>query len=785
MKKYPIIYIALFILLGITLNTYFKMDTVLVVIVSFFAVYLFFMKNTNLNIIGIAIFLLVISIINFKICIDKIDYNKDNKVYTVTADVKDINKKNEKFTVFLTNVELDKKISEDMVLYLNDKSIDLKIGDKISFEDKIYVPRGNQNPGELNYFNYLLSKKTYYYSYSDNIKVDGLSEDVLLKSRRTFYDFVENSLIDFDKDIKHTIFSVITGNSIMEENQTDIYRNLGILHILSISGFHIVLLKIFIDLILSIFNINKKIKLTISIFLIFIYCLLIGFPNSAIRAFIFIVVDFIAFILKKPKMPIKTLSFACIIILMMLPMSIYDLGFQFSFLATLSIITIYPIIKNKNKKDSSIINIFYLTLSINLLICPLQLFYFGELPLGTFVGNIFVIPLLTIIITLGFLYLIVSNIYIFNFIVLNIIGFLFFIEDNILIGLNSIFSKLTIDNKINFSDLILLYIIIAISIFFIKNIILLKNNINILNNMFFKLVPSYLVFCILYLGITNPITFNMINIGQGDSFLLSTENHNILFDTGGKIFGESNSDRILNLLKYKKVKKLDSIFISHFDEDHSGNLKDILNYYKNAKVYGANEGKSILEEKYKIDSNYKELNKNDIFTYDNAKIKVIGMGNGLNNKNEDSVILKLFVENSSILLTGDIEKNKELSILNKDIKSDIIKVPHHGSKTSSNIKFIEKVNPKLALISVGLNNKYNHPSDEVVNLYKDMNIILKRTDFDGFVTINFNKNNFNIYDNSNYLRSFIDNPRVVLTFIYSILIICFIKIYLRNERKIY
>ena len=272
----------------------------------------------------------------------------------------------------------------------------------------------------------------------------------------------------------------------------------------------------------------------------------------------------------------------------------------------------------------------------------------------------------------------------------------------------------------------------------------------------------------------------MINIGQGDSFILQNKNHVVLFDTGGS-FKNDNSDRLIKYLKYNNINKIDGIILSHFDEDHSANLLGILDENNNTKVYGRIGGKDLLMKKYDISRlNYFELKEGDSISFDNIKIDVLYSQIDNLNENNNSMVLKLKIGEKSILLTGDIEEEVEIALLSYNISSDIIKIPHHGSKTSSNLDFIEKVNPKHGLLSVGENNIYNLPNEDIMKRYENYNVSIKRTDIDGFTTIIFYNNEYKIFTYSELFFSEMINTTNILYLIYFSYIIIVLKIYIER-----
>ena len=256
----------------------------------------------------------------------------------------------------------------------------------------------------------------------------------------------------------------------------------------------------------------------------------------------------------------------------------------------------------------------------------------------------------------------------------------------------------------------------------------------------------------------SDLTIYFIDVGQGDSTLIVTPNHKtILIDGGGTEF-ESDFDigkqTLLPEILGQGITKIDYLLISHFDSDHVGGLLTVL---ESLKVKNA-----IISRQIKESENYKKFLKivkdkkinvmivkkdDEICIEKNLKIDVLWpqreqiTDNVLNN---NSIVAKVIYNNFSILFTRDIEKVAEENIIREykdtnSLTSNIIKIAHHGSKTSSTEGFLNLVNPKIALIGVGRDNKFGHPNEETIQRLKNMKVKIYRTDEMGEITIKINK----------------------------------------------
>lgn len=239
---------------------------------------------------------------------------------------------------------------------------------------------------------------------------------------------------------------------------------------------------------------------------------------------------------------------------------------------------------------------------------------------------------------------------------------------------------------------------------------------------------------------------SFIDVGQADSVLIRNGNYNMLIDAGNNEDGE----KLVNYFKSLGIEEFTYVFATHPHEDHIGGMDDIINNFKIDNYYMSNKLSTtktftdVLDALDGCNLKYTVPNKGDTLKLGDANIKVIYPGDDKSNINDSSIVLKITYGKNSFLLTGDATSNVERKIYNEDIKSDVLKVAHHGSSYSSTDVFLDRVKPYYAVISVGKNNIYNHPSNKTLEKLNKRNIKVYRTDLDGTIVFTSDGENLSV-----------------------------------------
>ncbi|MBQ9019104.1 MAG: MBL fold metallo-hydrolase [Bacilli bacterium] len=236
-------------------------------------------------------------------------------------------------------------------------------------------------------------------------------------------------------------------------------------------------------------------------------------------------------------------------------------------------------------------------------------------------------------------------------------------------------------------------------------------------------------------NIEENLKIYFIDVGQADSTLIYNNGEYSLIDAGNN----KDGNKLIKYFKSLGINKFKYVITTHVHEDHIGGMDNIIRefdieHFLMPDTYTDNMTYTeVLKELKKKNIIIETPNINDTFTMEEINFKVLSIGNDLENLNDSSIVLKANYKNTNYLFTGDATKEVEKKIMNQDIQSDLIKVSHHGSYDATGLDFLEKVNPKYAIISVEKDNDYHFPHDIVLNNLNKLNIKIYRTDLDGTI----------------------------------------------------
>ncbi|GAA62005.1 competence protein ComEC [Pseudoalteromonas sp. BSi20652] len=527
-------------------------------------------------------------------------------------------------------------------------------------------------------------------------------------------------------------YALLTGDkSLMSFDNKQLMQSLGLSHLLAISGLHIGL--IFGFGYISTRFLFKRVSyvgeqtsnLSIIYSLVgfvtaFIYVYLSDFLVSATRALVMLGCYLLLYFLAKQPLRWRSILFALVVVLIINPFNVLNPGLYFSFLAVAIIFLVVnyiPVLNTLFVNKIFVLIIIQLALFIGLM--PLSLYFFNGISLAGLLLNLIAIPLLSFIV-MPMLILITLASSVFDMSVLiwildNILGYLF----NLLVLIPEYLSWISAE-KIDSSLVIFLYI--TVLIFYL------------LPYRWIAFIPLSTLF-INYLLTEKPQwQLHVFDVGHGLMILVEKDKYALIYDFGPSYFNRFSRTRSI-LLPYIKANNLivKTAILSHDDNDHAGGLQHFID---------AGFGEALLQFHPKNTHNVCE-----VIDIDFAGLKVESFSTkGFGNENDDSCVVRVSDNTHSVLLTGDISKAREASLLadNKSLKSTVMLSPHHGSDTSSSVNFINNVAPQVVIHSSAYKGQWEFPKPLVVERYNQINAQQFTTGVEGQISIKFYANNLAI-----------------------------------------
>ncbi|HEA46952.1 MAG TPA: DNA internalization-related competence protein ComEC/Rec2 [bacterium] len=628
--------------------------------------------------------------------------------------------------------------------------------DRVRIKGELISPSGARNPGGFSYQNYLATQKI---SALVNLVINEQIEKVGEARVNTFFKitfYLRKRLIEtIDRTLPSLEGSVLKGILLGRREELppslcQAFVTTGVAHLLAVSGLHVGLIVIFFHYgLFRLLRLPNKGSALLTLLIIIFYSFMTGCRPPVVRATIMFGLFLLASCLGRKREVYTTLALAALVILLINPLTLFNVGFQLSFAAVLSILYLYPRLWPRLKFLTSYpAGLMSVSLAAWIGVAPLVAYYFNYFTPVAILANLFVVPLVTIVVILGFLATIFSfflplaqlfsnaNELFLTLLIKTVDFFAYFPGAGIRVVTPSLSSigvyYLSIVGLINFKRLLLVRKIIPVGALCLIVIFIWGN---ILTSQDKSLKVTFL------------------DVGQGDAaFIQFPDRKSMLIDGGDGRF-----DTLPAYLWDEGIRKIDYLVLTHPHADHVTGLTNVLSFFKVGEVWDSGQEFTspeyeaflrIIDDKkisYKIVRAGEKLSiasgvEIDILHPQERFLK----GDG-SEPNNNSIVMRLFYKRVSFLFTGDIEKETEELLVKKygsRLKSTILKVPHQGSRTSSTLKFLEKVSPECAIISASAHNWFGHPHSEILKRYQKLKIKVYQTDEHGAIIVTTDGENY-------------------------------------------
>ncbi len=776
MSNYPAIMFSVLFICGIILNRFISADIVYLYVLFVLAVICFFLlikyNYRLLNVLSTVTFVVLIIGIGFFMAESKYSdiqmlnqniYKQKN--ISIYGKVEKINLRREyeiSFELLADSIKMPDEVLRGKYKFL------CKVRDETEILDSLYQMifpgfyvevkgtytkgREKRNPGEYDYNLYLNSKNisglvtTYT---ADGFKIISEDKNPVTASTFSIRKSIDRQFFSFHD---HSTAGLLRGllladrSEISYQTKTE-FINSGVIHVLAVSGLHVGFIALIFFILFGRFNFYIRSAAT-AVGLLF-FMIITGMPPSVFRATIMALVIIIAFVTNRSTHIFNSLAIAAVIILLVDPDEIYNPGFQLSFSAVAAIGGLYPYFERRISKlritNSLLKNILLfvaLSFSAQIGTLPFTLLYFGKLSIVALLVNIVVIPSIGFIVGIGILTLILSYL-------LPTVAAYFALTNDLLVSL--LFGVVRYTGNLEFSflwvrqfsviDSVIFYLILFFFCFYFLR--------------FRSVMAKALLLCMCIISFLlfssfdnkeffhkNKLNIFAVDVGQGDAILIVFPNGvTALIDAGNATPFIDNGERvILPLLNHLNIRKIDYGFISNLDADHYGGFISLV-YHDRIEQMVKPRFDSTLAKDMRLEKYLKQMGikisyyENGFYDVGNVRIYTLYDEDddvyAAFSTNDKSGVLRIQYGNKSFLFTGDIERKAEIYYsqrYNHFLKTNLLKVAHHGSKTSTIPDFVGYARPEISLISAGIQNKFGHPAEVVLDRLKEIKSSVYRTD---------------------------------------------------------
>ena len=636
----------------------------------------------------------------------------------------------------------------------------LKLYNSMSLTGRLSIPFKAGNPSQFDYGNYLRNHNTYAVFYADGVTMLDKPLTPKAKFLQGINDYREKVMQIHSKYLPSPNLEILGGIVFGDDAVSppkDIkqsFVNSGLLHILAASGMNVAFIYSFFYFLMSLLRIPFKVRVSFGMVMVVVYSLMTGLGASVIRATCMLLFVLAGKLIDRDAHSISLLSFVALLMLLYNPLWINDVGFQLSFVVTFGLLLMMPFFaRSANKIIDFMVSTVTVPVIAQLWVIPIQIFYFNNISIYSVFANIMSVPILMILSFGGFVSSLLSAIKPISDFICRVFDFVLNPLITLLVNISDFWGKLP-NSAIQTTHPSVFQIIIYYGILLCFVGFLYKE----IREKYLKKLLSGIFILIFILAITfipqnnRNLEITVFDVGNADCFLIKTPcSEYLMIDTGKSGYNGGKSQAEIIVLKYFKdigIKKLDSIIITHFDNDHCGGAVDLLNALKVNKLY-VND---LSHDSHAATDIYNTARKSDVklilaennqTVYNKDGLKLTNyITTGNKNDNDNSIITLLSYKDFSMLFTGDAGVNS-ISKIQKYLPQNItvLKASHHGAVGGVNKEIVRYLNPVYTVVSTG-ENKFGHPSMYTLEMLNSSEIL--RTDFNNSIRFVINQNGLKV-----------------------------------------
>lgn len=622
---------------------------------------------------------------------------------------------------------INQQLQNKRIIWETDQKDQLpQIGDWVKLDGTFRLFSVARNPGQFDSYSYYATKKVVgkiaNATLLASVEGKGLQENIF--SCKQWVSARMQEL--YPTEEASILMKMLLGDgSLLEKETKQLYKEGGIMHILAISGLHISLLGMGIYHFLRKLSIPATVSGIVGILFLLFYGAMTGWSLSACRAIGMYIVRLLGEMQRENYDMLTAMGILAVILVVLNPGNLYQSGFWLSFGAVMGMGVVSPVLaikwKAKGRRNHNrilwyrIIEMFCSGWSLALFTIPIQLYFFYEYPVWSIFANLLVLPILSLLVCstlLSVLFPFLKVCVWLSCLILKWYKIICIVEGNMpfhrwLTGFPGV------------GKLLLYYGILAVVLWLLY---LYRKKMGNQKKLAALVFLSAILVVIFSYPTNRSFSLQMLDVGQGDCILVRTgKGQNYLFDGGSSTYKTVGESIIIPYLNYYGIQRLDGIFVSHGDSDHTSGILELLQDSSEVKIncvyvpdlMDQTEFESIFQAAEQRGIPVVSVSRGDQWTWKDVSLECLYPQKGCRRTdNEASACFLWQVKGRTILLTGDLEGEGETELMEEQAIKDginILKVAHHGSEYSTSQEFLRVLHPQLALISVGQNNSYGHP----------------------------------------------------------------------------
>lgn len=632
-------------------------------------------------------------------------------------------------------------------------------GSVITFLAAVTAPTSYQNPGVFDYARYLRRQNIWGKAFVPRCGQVAIEKAAPPGWRDRLQERIKAGLARVPTKNGPTLQALLLGTRTLDAKTQALVRRAGIAHLFAISGTHFGMMSLIIYLFISVLTAivpslylkvpRQKMAAGVTLVFTLFYMFLVAHQPSVLRAGTMIALYLSAILLNRQRSILYVILFSASVILFFKPMEIFSVSFQLSYLSVLILAIVYrplkafflkhPRLARLPKPVFYLLQLVALSWILNLLLSPLLLLVFGEVPLSGFFNNLWAVPYFQFVVIPFGLVSLLSALTFPTWVVIALWDSSIGLFYSVLTGLDAWPWPALKGFSPHGLPVLLFYLTVLLGFLVRKR---------------FVFVGGFVLVAVLLCGIyyQNHLSYDLritqLDVGQGDATLVQTRKKNILIDTGGHRFFDVGERVVLPYLRHIWVRRLDLVVITHSDYDHYGALSALLENVNIGAVWVSDfrEGGPAYERLLE-DITDRGIPLRTVATPirevlgPDTILEVLAPTSDFNrfdSDNDHSIVLKISHRDFSALFTGDISWKAEAiltSLYGDRLRADLLKVAHHGSRTSTTEPFLDLARPWLATIGVAKHSRFGHPHASVLGRLRGRGIKVLRTDLDGAVGV--------------------------------------------------